>query len=78
MLLLGWGIFDNSITQSEHLRQLDLTINSTTRYDEIQTNVGPYGEDVCKGDSGEANATDFVFISMHVFMVRWTSVDAGR
>ena len=61
-MVSGWGIFDDSVSQSENLRQLDLTINSTTRYDEIQTNVGPYGEDVCQGDSGEASATDFVFI----------------
>ena len=76
----GWQskVFHNSVTQSGHLRQLELSINSTTRSDEIETNVGPNGEDVCEGDPGEANAADFVFISKHFSMVRRTSVDAGR
>ena len=81
----GWQskVFHNSVTQSGHLRQLDLSINSSTviynlRSDEIETNVGPNGDDVCDGDPGEANAADFVFISKHFSMVRRASVYAER
>ena len=50
----GWGLFEFQV-QSDVLRQIDLNIHS---YEEkpglIETDVGPRGEDVCAGDSGES------------------------
>ena len=78
-LFSGWGIFDDSVAQSENLRQLDLTIApSRPDYDEIQTNVGPYGEDVCEGDSGEIKMPQILSSFLIIFLIRRTSVDAGR
>ena len=54
---LGWGAYDNTREQSRFLRQVDLRFNSTDdcrcpAYYKLYTNVGPTGQDTCKGDSG--------------------------
>ena len=55
----GWGINDASGEQSQYLRQVYLTVNTSitdcgcTADYYIQTNVGPRGEDPCSGDSGD-------------------------
>ena len=55
--MIGWGAIDNSGEQSRYPRQVILPFNmssnanSSARYF-LQTNVGPNGEDACKGDSG--------------------------
>ena len=53
----GWGVWEIGF-QSDFLRQTELTIHSTDeRPGLIETNVGPNGEDACKGDSGEAETS---------------------
>ena len=54
---LGWGAYDKTGAQSRFLRQVDLRFNSTDdcrcpAYYKLYTNVGPTGQDTCKGDSG--------------------------
>ena len=56
---LGWGAYDKTGAQSRFLRQVDLRFNSTEdrdcrcpAYYKLYTNVGPTGQDTCKGDSG--------------------------
>ena len=58
MFYIGWGVNTAAGDQSRYLRQVYLTVNTSVTdcgcpadY-EIQTNVGPRGEDPCAGDSG--------------------------
>ena len=48
--------------QSDNLRQIQLTVHGTEKPGLIETNVGPNGEDACRGDSGEvSNETLILF-----------------
>ena len=55
--MIGWGAIDDTGEQSQFPRQVILPFNSSTNANSsaryiLQTNVGPDGEDTCKGDSG--------------------------
>ena len=55
--MLGWGATNETGEQSRFPRQVDLSYNSTSDCDckdryRLETNVGPNGEDTCRGDSG--------------------------
>ena len=55
--MLGWGAIDSTGEQSQYPRQVILPFNKTSNANSsaryfLQTNVGPNGEDTCKGDSG--------------------------
>jgi hypothetical protein len=52
IILQGWGATENSFEQSEFLRRLDVTVNTTQYRYLIWTNVRVSGADPCKGDSG--------------------------
>lgn len=55
-VVIGWGSTEESFPasdQSDLLQQLDVTVNSSTKYFYlIETNVGKFGADPCFGDSG--------------------------
>ena len=55
--MIGWGAIDNTGEQSQYPRQVILPFNHTSNANSsaryfLETNVGPNGEDTCKGDSG--------------------------
>ena len=57
MTIIGWGAIDKTGEQSQYPRQVILPFNKTSNANSsaryfLETNVGPDGEDTCKGDSG--------------------------
>ena len=58
LLTKGWGAFDFTLKQSQRLKQVQLSLNRVTECDcedqyFLYTDVGPFGDDTCAGDSGQ-------------------------